>query len=473
MRGNIEQVRQQVAGKRDAFLAGFQEAIRIPSVSTLSERREDVRRMALWLAGRLRALGMNRVDLVETPGHPVVLAEWLDAPGRPTVLVYGHYDVQPVDPIGEWGLKDSSGNKTRDIDPFGAEIAGDYVYGRGASDMKGQLVALLCALEAWQTVEGAYPVNLRFLVEGEEEIGSVHLEEVIEAHRDRLACDIVLNCDGGILGPDLPSIVYGLRGLAYFELEVRGPGHDLHSGMFGGSVRNPIHVLVEFLAGLHDADGRVNIPGFYDAVRELTPAERELMARLPYSDEKWLALTGAKGVYGEAGYTTLERVGARPTLEINGIWGGFTGEGAKTVLPAKAHCKFSTRLVPDQTPDDVEKMVRRVIEERMPPDVTWELTVHSKGPGAVMRIDTPFMRAASDALEAVFGKPPLFVREGGSVPVVAVLREKIGVESVMLGFGLPDDNIHGPNEHQHLPTWFRGIETYITFLGKLGVDNVE
>lgn len=462
MNGNIEKIRQAASARRDGFVAGYQEAVRIPSVSTLSERREDVRRMALWLVGRLKDLGMTRVDLVETPGHPVVLAEWLKVPGQPTVLVYGHYDVQPVDPLSEWK-----------VDPFGAEIEGDLLFGRGVSDMKGQLVALLCALEAWKTAEGIYPVNLRFLLEGEEEIGSVHLEEVIDAHRDRLACDVVLNCDGGILGPDQPSIVYGLRGLAYFELEVQGPGQDLHSGMFGGTVRNPIHVLVEFLAGLHDADGRVTIPGFYDAVGELAPAERELLARIPYSDEEWLAMTGARGLYGEAGYSTLERVGARPTLEVNGIWGGFTGEGAKTVLPARAHCKFSTRLVPDQTPDEVETMVRRVVEERMPPDVTWKLTVHSKGPGAVMRIDTPFMQAAAGALQTVFGRPPLFVREGGSVPVVAVLKEKIGVDSVMLGFGLPDDNIHGPNERQHLPTWFKGIETYIVFLGKLGVDNVE
>ncbi len=462
MNGNVGKVRELVASGKKQFLAAFQEAVRIPSISTLSERKDDVRRMASWLADRLSRLGMTRVDLIETGGHPVLFAEWLGAPGRPTVLVYGHYDVQPVDPLNEWK-----------VNPFGAEVQGDLLFGRGASDMKGQLVALLCALEAWKTAEASYPVNLRFLIEGEEEIGSVHLEEVIDANRDRLACDIVLNCDGGILGPDLPSIVYGLRGLAYFELEVQGPGQDLHSGMFGGTVRNPIHVLTEFLAGLHDAEGRVNIPGFYDAVRELTPAERELMARIPYSDEKWLSLTGAKGLYGEAGYTTLERVGARPTLEVNGIWGGFTGEGAKTVLPARAHCKFSTRLVPDQTPDAIEQLVRRVIEERMPSDVTWKLTVHSKGPGAVMRIDTPFMKAAAGALESVFGKPPLFVREGGSVPVVAVLKEKLGVDSVMLGFGLPDDNIHGPNERQHLPTWFRGIETYITFLGKLGVDNVE
>ncbi|MBW7864950.1 MAG: dipeptidase [Candidatus Hydrogenedentes bacterium] len=442
---------------REEILAQYREILRIPSVSTLPEHRGDVRRMAEWLADELRRLRMERVELVETPGHPIVYAEWLGAPGKPTILVYGHYDVQPVDPVDEW-----------DSDPFGAETRGDNIYARGASDMKGQIFAQLKAMEALLAADGAYPVNVKYLLEGEEEIGSPNLPDFLDTHKEMLACDVALNCDAGIHAPDRPSIVYSLRGLAYFELELRGPGHDLHSGLFGGSVRNPIHMLAEVLAGTHDAEGRVTLPGFYDRVRPLDDEERALLAEVPYSDEKWLDLTGSKGLYGEAGYTSIERVGARPTFEVNGIWGGFTGEGAKTVLPARAWAKVSMRLVPDQRPEEMEGMLRVYLEKSIPADMTWTLINHSLGPGAVMDRKSSHMAAAALALEKVFGRKPIFTREGGSVPVVAYFQQKLGVDSIMLGFALPDDGIHGPNEKQHLPTLFKGMETYVEFMKRLG-----
>jgi acetylornithine deacetylase/succinyl-diaminopimelate desuccinylase-like protein len=444
-------------GRHAAFLDQYAQILRIPSVSTLPEHREDVRRMAEWCTDELRRLGMTRVELNETPGHPIVYAEWLNAPGKPTVLVYGHYDVQPVDPVHEW-----------ESAPFGADVRGEWIFARGASDMKGQIFAQMKAMECLRDADGTYPVNVKYLLEGEEEIGSANLPAFIDTHREQLACDVTLNCDAGMHAPDMPSVTYALRGLAYFEIGLRAPGHDLHSGLFGGSVRNPIHVLAELIAGMHDAKGSVTLPGFYDRVRPLDDEEREMLARVPWSEDEWLEMTGAAALYGEEGYTTHERVGARPTLDVNGIWGGFTGEGAKTVLPARAWAKLSTRLVPDQRHGEIEGMLRAYLEANAPKDVEWTLMVHSQGPGAVMDRKSAYMQSAAAALEEVFGRPPLFKREGGSVPVVGLFQEKLGVDSIMLGFALPGDGIHGPNERQHLPTLFKGVETYIRFLCRLG-----
>lgn len=444
-------------GNMARHLAEYRELVAIPSISTLSEHKGDVLRTAEWIARQLRGLGTARVEILPTAGHPMVYAETPQAAGRPTVLVYGHYDVQPVDPLNEW----ESG-------PFEGAIRGDYLFGRGASDMKGQLFAFLKALECL-AAQGPLPLNLKIMFEGEEEIGSPNLGQFIREHKEMLHCDAVLNCDAGIHAPDEPAITYSLRGLAYFELELRTAAKDLHSGLFGGAIRNPIHVLCELIATMHDADGRVTLPGFYDRVRPLPEEERALLAHVPHSDAAWLAEIGAAELYGEAGYSTIERVGARPTLEVNGIWGGFTGEGAKTVLPARAHAKISTRLVADQEPEESEAQLRAHIEKHLPKGVTeWHLHNHSWGPGATMARDTPYMRAAAAALETVFGKAPIFKREGGSVPVVALLQRELGVDSVMLGFALPSDGIHGPNERQYLPNFFRGIETYVHFLHGLG-----
>jgi acetylornithine deacetylase/succinyl-diaminopimelate desuccinylase-like protein len=441
--------------QRDAHLDELKTLLAIPSVSTLPEHKEDVARTAEWLAQHLRALGMTRVDIMPTPGHPVVYAEWLSAADKPTVLAYGHYDVQPVDPLDEWIS-----------DPWGSEIRGENLHARGASDMKGQLFAFLKALESLRQ-DGAWPVNLKILFEGEEEIGSEHLDQFLVDNKDLLKSDIVLNCDGGIHAADQPSIVYSLRGLAYFELEVRGPEKDLHSGLFGGTLLNPAQALCELVAGMHDADGRVTLPGFYDDVRPLTDYERGLAEKVPHSDDDWKGMAGVDTLWGEAGYTTVERIGARPTLEINGIVGGFTGEGSKTVLPARAMAKISMRLVADQKPEAIAGYLRAYLEQNAPEAVSWELRELVHGPGAIMELDSTAMKAAVGALETVFGKEPVFKREGGSVPVVGLMQDLLGVDTVMLGFGLPDDGIHGPNEKLHLPTFYRGVETYIHFLAAL------
>lgn len=438
------------------FIRELREFLAIPSISTLPEHRADVRAAADWLCAQLRRIGMEHVELLPTAGFPVVYGDWLHAEGAPTVLIYGHYDVQPVDPLGEWVS-----------DPFAGDIRGEYMYARGASDMKGQIFACIKALEACFAGQGRLPVNVKLMIEGEEEIGSPHLLEFIRAQRERLACDVVLNCDAGIHAVDQPSITYALRGLAYFEVEVQTADHDLHSGLYGGSIRNPIHVLCEWIARTHDEKGRVTVRGFYDDVIPLDEEEREVLRQVPYSDEQWKAMTGAEALFGEEGFTTLERIGARPTLEINGIWGGFTGEGAKTVLPARAHAKVSMRLVPNQRPEAMYALLEAHLKEHMPPGVRWTLRQHSAGPGAVMNRKSKFMRAACAALEETFGRPPVWKREGGSVPVVALLKEELHVDTVMLGFALPDDNIHGPNERQHLDLLVKGMQTYLRFFHNL------
>lgn len=441
---------------RDAFLEQYKDVVSIPSVSTMSEHAGDIARCAEWLVAQLGGLKMLRVELLPTGGHPIVYAESLNARGKPTLLVYGHYDVQPADPFDEW-----------DSPPFEPEVRDDYLYGRGVSDMKGQIFAQIKALECL-VEQGDLPFNIKYLIEGEEEIGSEHLEEFIDNNLELLQCDFVLNCDAGIYSKDQPGITYSLRGLAYFEVEVRGPSKDLHSGRFGGTVPNPVNALCDLVAGMHDAQGRVTLPGFYDAVRELDADEREALAKLPYSDEEWLRMSCSAALTGEEGYTTIERVGARPALDVNGIWGGYTGEGAKTVLPAVATAKLSTRLVADQNWRDIAGMLRAYMEAHAPEGITWEVRDLSGGPGAITDIHSQYMEAAVEALRTVYGKDTLFMREGGSIPVVGMMQEKLGVDSILLGFGLPDDGIHGPNERQYLPNFFRGIETYIHFMSTIG-----
>jgi acetylornithine deacetylase/succinyl-diaminopimelate desuccinylase-like protein len=333
--------------------------------------------------------------------------------------------------------------------------------------MKGQLIAVITAVEALMQ-SGGSPVNLKFLIEGEEEIGSAHLGQFIQAEAARLASDVSLNVDSAVLRPDLPSMVYSLRGLAYFEVWVRGPEHDLHSGQYGGTIHNPAQVLCELIAGMHDADGRITLPGYYDRVRTWPPEEREALARVPYDDEVWRRhAANPPALYGENGYTTVERIGIRPTLEVNGLLSGFTGEGSKTVLPARAMAKISMRLVPDQDAAEVAQQLREYLRRKAPPTVTWEVKNLASGPGVVIERDSPYMRAALSALKTVFEVEPVLMREGGSVPVVGLLKHQLNVDSVLLGFGLPDDNLHAPNEKLHLPTWQRGIEAFIRFFANL------
>ena len=435
-----------------SFVDELKEFLRIPSISTDPERKADMQNAADWVAGKLKALGMENVQVLPTGGHPLVFGESLAAgAGAPTVLVYGHYDVQPDEPLGLW-----------DSGPFEPQVRGENIYARGATDMKGQIILALKAIEAIQR-SGKLPVNVKFLVEGEEEIGSPNLGRFIESHKELLACDFMLNPDGGILRPDLPTITYALRGLAYFELRLYGPAHDLHSGTFGGVVHNPAQVLCELIAGMHDEQGRVTLPGFYDKVRYLDREEREELNRLPVNEAIILGMTGASTLWGEAGFTPLERAGARPTLEVNGLYSGFTGQGSKTVLPARAMAKISCRLVPDQHPKDVHDQLLEYLNANAPGTVRYEVIDLAASPPSISDRGSPYVGAMEKAMQAVWGTRPVFRREGGSVPVVAMFQQHLGVEAVNAGFGLPDDNMHGPNEKLHLPTWRRGIETLIRF----------
>lgn len=441
---------------QDQALADLVELLRIPSVSTLSEHKSDMEQAASWLFSRLTTLGFESVQIMETRGHPVVYGEMLEAgPQAPTILVYGHYDVQPADPIELW-----------DSGPFQPEQRGDDLFARGASDMKGQVVAHLRAVEAL-IHGGGLPVNLKYMLEGEEEIGSPNLEQYIRVNADVLASDFCLNLDTNILGPDTPSITYALRGLAYFELRLQGPKGDLHSGIFGGAVVNPANALAKLIAGMHDDRGRVTLPGFYDDVKPLTEKERADLAELPQGDEWWRKQTGAQALGGEQGYSATERATARPTLDVNGLLSGFTGEGSKTVLPARAMAKLSCRLVADQDPEAIKAGLRKYLESNAPPGVSWELDDLASAVPALIDRNSELVQSARKALETVWGVPARFKREGGTVPVVGMIEQLLGLKTLMLGFGLPDDNLHAPNEKFHLPNYYRGIKTLIHFMADL------
>ena len=441
-----------VTDQQSAALADLIEFSAIPSISTLSERNPDTRRAAQWVANKLSGIGLEHAQLFETDRHPVVYADWLHAPGKPTILLYGHYDVQPADPLAEWNTE-----------PFTPTRRGDNLYARGASDMKAQVLALIRSVGALLAAD-SLTINVKFLIEGEEEIGSPSLGKFIPAHASLLQCDYMVSADSGILKPDVPSIVYGLRGLAYFELLVQGPQTDLHSGMFGGVVHNPANVLAHLIGGMHDSNGRILLPGFYDDVVTLDPDERKALAATPYTDADVLAAAAnPPELYGERGFSSAERIGARPTLDVNGMLSGFTGEGSKTVLPAKAMAKISTRLVPNQDPAKVELQLRAYLQQHAPPSVRWTLKTLAGAHPAVVDRTSPGMQAAARAMQTVFGTAPVMVREGGSVPIVGLMRTHLNIDTVMLGFALHDDGIHGPNEKQHIPTYWRGIETFVHF----------
>jgi acetylornithine deacetylase/succinyl-diaminopimelate desuccinylase-like protein len=437
------------------YLDRLKEFVSIASVSTDPDAKPEMTRAAEWVAARLKALGMDNVAIMCTDGHPVVVGEWLGAPGRPTMLVYGHYDVQPADPLELWQST-----------PFAPEARGENLYGRGASDMKGQVMAALSALEA-VIKTGGLPINVKFLIEGEEEIGSPSLAKFIEQNKRLLKADFCLNPDSGMLGAQYPTITYGLRGLATFELRISGPAGDLHSGVFGGVVHNPAVALAELIAGMHDADGRITLPGFYDDVPALTEAEHADFARLPTDAAYYLAQTGVPALWGEQDFLPDERVGARPTLEVNGMLSGFTGAGFKTVLPAQAMAKISCRLVPHQDPAKIAAGLHQYLEQNAPETIRWELLELGGSPASISDVNQPAVRALEKALETVWGVAPLFKREGGSVPVVAQMQSLMGMESVLTGFGLPDDNLHAPNEKLHLPTWQKGIEALVHFFFNL------
>ena len=442
---------------RVRFLEELKEYASIPSISTDPACLADVKRAAEWTADQLRKIGIVSVEVLPTSGHPVVFGEWLGAgPQAPTILVYGHYDVQPPDPLELWHSR-----------PFQPEVRGENLYARGASDMKGQVLATMDAVEA-AFAAGSPPVNLKFLIEGEEEVGSPNLETFIAGNRTKLASDFALNPDTGMIAPDLPTITYALRGLAYFEVRVFGPDHDLHSGLYGGVVHNPAQALCELIAGMHDAQGKVTLPGFYDRVRAISAEERAELARLPMDEAFYKRQTGSPELWGEAGYSPVERVGARPTLEVNGLYSGYSGEGAKTVLPAWAMAKISTRLVPDQDADEVYTQLQQYLREKTPPTVRVEVARLVGGPASISARQSPGVLALQRAMEQSWGKRPLFRREGGSVPVVSMFQRLLGIESINTGFSLPDDNAHSADEKLHLPTWYLGMESLVHFIYNLG-----
>lgn len=433
---------------QDRFLADLLELLRIPSISASPEHRGEVARCAEWLAEHMRGLGLEHVTVIPTAGHPVVYADWLHAPGRPTVLVYNHYDVQPVDPLDEWHSP-----------PFEPVIKDGRLTARGSADDKGQLFLHLKAVEALLRADGGLPVNLKFLYEGEEEIGSEHLEPLLEAERERLRADFVVVSDTAMFDRGLPSICYGLRGIAYFQVDLEGPNTDLHSGAFGGAVANPAEILARLIARLKDDQGRIQVPSFYDAVRPLSELERAEIARLPFDEARYRAELGVGALWGEAGFSVLERVWARPTLEVCGLWGGFQGAGGKTVIPARAGAKLSCRLVPDQDPAVITALVERHLRAICPPSVKLRFTAMHGGRPSITPIDHPAVKAAVRALKSGFGADPVFVRAGGSIPVVASFESILGLSTILLGFGLPDEHNHAPNEWFDLGNFRDGMKS--------------
>ncbi|MGO4882074.1 MAG: dipeptidase [Bryobacteraceae bacterium] len=440
-----------------AFLEGMQAWLRIPSISTLSEHQPDIQRAAEFALNELRAAGLSG-ELIEGEGNPLVYAEWLGAPGKPTLLLYGHYDVQPPDPLDEWKSP-----------PFEPEVRGDDIFARGSSDDKGQTYILIKAVESLLKTRGKLPVNVKFLIEGEEETGGEHIESYVATKPARLKSDAAVICDTEMFAPELPTICVGLRGIVYAELIVEGANHDLHSGVYGGAAPNPMQAMAEIITALKDSNGHIQIPGFYDRVVPPSPLEREAWARLPFDEREYTEKEmGARELVGEPGIPLFERLWARPTFEVHGIRGGFTGEGAKTVIPARAVAKISTRLVADQDPKEATEQLKQAIAKACPRGVTAELKLIHAAPPSLVNPDNPFIHAAAAAMSEIFGKPTVYIRSGGSIPIVAAFEASLGIPSVMMGFGLPDDNLHAPNEKLHLPNFYRGIEAVARYLDLLG-----
>ena len=446
-------VKPYIESNKQRFIDELFALLRIPSVSADAKYKTDVFKTADEVAMRLREAGADNVEICQTPGYPVVYGEKMVDPNKPTVLVYGHYDVQPADPIDLWKTGPFEPEiRVTDKHPEGA------IYARGACDDKGQMYMHVKALEI-MLKHDALPCNVKYMIEGEEEVGSANLEWYVKRNHDKLKCDVILISDTGMLANDVPSITTGLRGLSYVEVEVTGPNRDLHSGLYGGAVANPINILAKMIASLHDENNHITIPGFYDDVDELSAAERAEMAKAPFSLDAYKKALDLGDVYGETGYSTMERNSIRPTLDVNGIWGGYTGEGAKTVIASKAYAKISMRLVPHQKPEKITEMFQKHFESIAPKSVKVKVTPHHGGLPYVTEIDNPAYVAASKAYEATFGKPAIPVRSGGSIPIVALFEQELGAKSILMGFGLDSDAIHSPNEHFGVFNYLKGIET--------------
>ncbi len=430
----------------ERFVDDMKKVLRIPSVSTDETHKPDMKRCAEEMVRQLKEAGMVKAEIMPTPVHPVVYAESEQLPDRPTILVYGHYDVQPEDPLDEW-----------ETAPFEPTIKDGKMFARGTSDDKGQLIVHIKSALAYHETGTKLPVNLKYIIEGEEEIGSPSLEPWIREHKELLKSDVLVISDSTMYAPGVPALLYGLRGLTYIEVEVKGGDTDMHSGMFGGAVPNPANELCKIIAALKDDKGRITIPGFYDKVRELEPEEREEWANLPYDDEEFRKMVGCKALCGEEGFTNIERRWARPTLDVNGMISGFTGEGAKTVLPAKAMAKISCRLVPDQDPDEIAQMLKAEIERLAPPTVEVKVRFHHGGPPWMTAPSSPVLEAARIASEKAWNAKPIRMREGGSIPIVSAFGQILGIPAILLGVGLDDENIHAPNEHISLDNFHKGI----------------
>ncbi|QGJ72442.1 Acetylornithine deacetylase/Succinyl-diaminopimelate desuccinylase [Planctomycetales bacterium 10988] len=441
------QIEEYLEANKETFESQLIELLKIPSVSADSSFKTSMLEAANWIMHCFEAMKIP-AELIPTEGHPIVLAEYHRDDSLPTVLVYGHYDVQPADPLDLWISK-----------PFEPTVRDGNLYARGATDDKGQMFTHLASSQAWMNTVGELPCNIKYLIEGEEEIGSAHLEDFIEAHRERLKADVVVISDTCQLGPDQPAITVGLRGISYFEIFLQGPKQDLHSGSFGGAVTNPVNTLTQLLSSIINKEGQVQIPGFYDAVESLTEEEREQFSGLPFDEENFKEQVGVDGLSGEKGFTTNERRWARPSFDINGVTGGYAGEGAKTVLPAKANAKFSFRLVPKQDPKQIAIDLEKYLRDQLPPGIKMEFKAMHGSPGVVVPQTNPYLQAAVTAIEQGFGKTPYFIREGGSIPVVTTFYESLGLNTLLLGWGLNDDNTHSPNEKFHLADFHRGIRS--------------
>jgi len=441
------------------FLNELKDLLRIPSVSTLEEHKPDIQKAADYVASNLRSIGMENVEIIPTKGHPLIYADWLHAAGKPTVLCYAHYDVQPAEPLDEWLTP-----------PFEPTERNNNLYARGAVDDKGQLWMEVKALEAlMQSGAGRLPINVKVIFEGEEEVGGESIAQFLPKQKAKLKADFALVCDTELFAANLPTLCVGLRGLVYTEIEARGAKTDLHSGVYGGAAPNPFFALIEIISKLKDAKGKILIPGFYAKVKAPTKDELKAWKRLPFNEEHYRKTeVGSKVLTGEPGYSVLYRTWARPTLEVHGMPGGFIAAGAKTVIPAKAAAKVSMRLVPNQDADDVLKKYIAYVKKLTPKGIETTIKVHSKGPAAVVGTDNPYIKAATEALHDTFKKETVFIRSGGSIPIVTDFQDVLKIPSVMMGFGLPDDNLHAPNEKFHIPNFHRGIETICRFFEKLG-----
>jgi acetylornithine deacetylase/succinyl-diaminopimelate desuccinylase-like protein len=449
-----------VEENRERLLDELKDFLRIPSVSTLPEHRPDIERAAQFVADNLRRAGLENVEIIPTEKHPLVYADWMHAPGKPTVLCYGHYDVQPADPLDEWKSP-----------PFEPTVRDGNIYGRGTADDKGQMYMHIKAIEALQAVNGTLPLNVKFLVEGEEEVGGESIAKYVAENPARLKADVALVSDTELFAEGIPTLCVGLRGLIYLEVEATGPARDLHSGLYGGAAPNPVFGLIELLSKVKNAKGVIQVPGIYDDVQPPAPAEKRSWKRLPFSEQEFLQKeVGSTVLTGESRYSVLERVWARPTFEVHGIAGGFTGAGAKTVIPAKATAKVSFRLVPNQDPDKVLAAFREFVAQHTPKGITLEIRVLSSSPGLVVNPDHPAIQVAAKAFSDILAKPTVFIRSGGSIPIVGDFATYLGIPTVLMGFGLPDDGLHSPNEKYHLENYYKGIMTVAHFLEQYGAS---